>query len=283
MSNSILFDDNADEPGNLDQLKKDLTEATTSEPKQEEPAQAKEEHEIPEKYRGKSMEEIIEMHRNAESELGRRGNELGQYKKLTDELLDLKRREDLTKGGASADEIEDEPLPEISSSDLLENPTESISKLLSAREKSSETKRQRKEAEEKRLEVEAKFAQAYPNAEETVNDPKFVEWVQGSTARSLLGYQASQGDLTAGAALLDEWNASQSAPEQNEEPKMDDPIKSARKASTESKGASNTPDTTGKIYRRTDLIRLKLQDPEAYADEGFQREIIKAYAEGRVK
>jgi len=280
MSNSILYDDNA-EPGNLDQLKKDLAEATTSEPEQKE-AQAEKEQEIPEKYRGKSMEDIIEMHRNAESELGRRGNELGQYKKLTDELLDLKRREDLTKGGASADEIEDEPLPEISSSDLLENPTESISKLLSAKEKSSETKRQRKEAEEKRLESETKFAQAYPNAEEIVQDPKFVEWVQGSTARSLLGYQASQGDLTAGAALLDEWSAATSEPA--EEPKKDDPISDARKASTESKAASSTPDApNGKVYRRTDLIRLKLQDPEAYADEGFQREIMRAYAEGRVK
>jgi len=37
---------------------------------------------IPEKYRGKSPEEIIEMHVNAERELGRARNEVGHYRNL---------------------------------------------------------------------------------------------------------------------------------------------------------------------------------------------------------
>jgi hypothetical protein len=91
--------------------------------------------------------------------------------------------------------------------------------------------------------------------------------------------------LISGDALLKEWKASQSSQESTEvTDKEADHLKEARKASTESAGQSSTPDAPkGKVYRRLDLIRLKLEDPEAYADESFQREIIKAYAEGRVK
>ena len=151
MSNSLLYDDNeTSTPGDLDKLRKDLAEATTQPSKEATKEQVeKEESELPEKYRGKTAAEIAEMHRNAESELGRRSNELGQYKKLTDELLDLKRREDLAKGGADEEETE-EPLPAISSSDLLEDPTSAISKLLEARDKSNEKKSQRQRQEELR-------------------------------------------------------------------------------------------------------------------------------------
>lgn len=281
MSNSLLVDDNeSSTPGDLDKLRKDLTEATTSQERPKEKAEP--ESEFPDKYRGKSVEDIIKMHQNAESELGRRGNELGQYKKLTDELLDLKRRSDLAKGGAEQEETEEIELPKISSTDLLDDPNQALEKLLQARDKSQERKRQRQEAESAKQELERTFAQNHPDAEAIVQSPEFVKWVSDSTARSLLGYQAAQGDLVAGDALLTEWKAAHHS-EEEEVVKQEDHLQKARKASTESQGTSRTPDApTGKKYRRLDLIRLKLEDPEAYADEAFQREIIRAYAEGRV-
>ena len=53
--------------------------------------------------------------------------------------------------------------------------------------------------------------------------------------------------------------------------------------------AANAPTTgnqqtaAGKVYRRADLIALKQQRPEVYADPVFQQEILQAYADGRVK
>jgi len=45
---------------------------------------------------------------------------------------------------------------------------------------------------------------------------------------------------------------------------------------------SSAESTAGKkIYRRADLIRLKTNDPSRY--EALQDEILRAYAEGRVK
>jgi hypothetical protein len=40
-------------------------------------------------------------------------------------------------------------------------------------------------------------------------------------------------------------------------------------------------EATKKIYRRADLIRLKMTDPDRY--ESLQPEIMRAYTEGRVK
>lgn len=280
--NTILVDDidNESNPGDIEKLKKDLSEATAQSHSAE---LQKEEDALPDKYRGKSLEDVVEMHRNAESELGRRSNELGQYKKLTDELLDLKRRDDLVKGGAKPEEPEEEPLPEISSTDLLDNPSQALSKVLDARDQRNEQRRKRQELQQHEQEVQAKFVEAHPDAEQIVNDPAFVKWVSESTARSLLGYQAANGDLIAGDALLNEWKSSHKPQEGTSEVK-EDRLAAARKAATESAGQSSTPDAPkGKVYRRLDLIRLKLEDPEAYADESFQNEIIRAYAEGRVK
>ena len=42
---------------------------------------------IPEKYAGKSLEEVIEMHQNAERILGKQGMEVGHQRKLIDSLM----------------------------------------------------------------------------------------------------------------------------------------------------------------------------------------------------
>lgn len=280
MSILVDYDDNA-LPGNVEQLKKELAEdsarSNPSSDKDTSPEDA-----LPEKYRGKSLRDVVEMHRNAEAELGRKGNELGQYKSLTDRLLELKRTEDLAKGGATADEIEEEVLPEISATDLLDNPTQTVSKLWEAKEKSAEKRRQREAEKAKKQEMEAEFASKHPDAGEIAQDSKFIEWVKSDPARTYMVMTAAQGDLYAGDLILQEWKSRQHSSE--EPPKVKKPIEEARKATTESTGQSHTPDApSGKTYRRLDLIRLKLSDPEMYGDEAFQREIMRAYAEGRVK
>ena len=50
---------------------------------QEEPAKV----EIPEKYKGKSLEDIVKMHQEAEKLIGRQAQEVGEVRRLADELL----------------------------------------------------------------------------------------------------------------------------------------------------------------------------------------------------
>lgn len=275
--------DQMNEPGDLDQLRKDLTEATTK--PEEEPAAKEEpnpEAEVPDKYRGKSVIDVIDMHRNAESALGRTANELGQYKQLTDQLLNLKRTDDLRKGGASEAELEEDPVPDISSTELLDNPAAAVNRVVETRLKNDERKRQAKEMEQRLAAQAEEFATKHPDAGEIAQNPEFVEWVQSSPIRRRAALMAYNKDWQAGTDLLDEWKATHSEESKPEEPEKN--LDEAKKASTVSTGASQTGDVPrGKIYRRLDLIRLKLEDPEAYSDPGFQQEIMTAYQEGRVK
>lgn len=282
MSILVDYDDNA-KPGDVEQLKKDLAEYSQSSAPSKDKVNSPDD-DLPEKYRGKSLRDVIDMHRNAESELGRKSNELGQYRSLTDRLLDLKRHDDLAKGGAAAEEIEEDPLPEISATDLLENPTASVSKLWEAKEKSAQKRRQREEELARQHQIESEFASKHPDAEEIVHSAQFVDWVKADPTRTYMVLSAANGDLAAGDVILQQWKSRQSSSEQAPEPKKSKPLEEARKATTERSGQSFTPDApSGKTYRRLDLIRLKLTDPEAYGDESFQREIMKAYNEGRVK
>ena len=43
--------------------------------------------EIPEKYRGKSLEDIVRMHQEAEKLIGKQAQEVGEVRKLADELI----------------------------------------------------------------------------------------------------------------------------------------------------------------------------------------------------
>lgn len=284
MSNALIVD-NVNEPGNTDQLKADLRAAgTTPESKPNEEAPKGEE--IPDKYRGKAVEDVIDMHRNAESALGRTNNELGQYKKLTDQLLDLKRHDDLLKGGADEADIEEVTLPEISSTDMLDNPTDAISKVVDARLTADSQKRDRDAAEAAALEDQREFAEKHPDAGQIANDPKFVEWVSKSPTRLRAARAAYEGEFGSGSDLLDEWKAlsTDTSIEDSGTVEEDANLEAARKAGTISAGSTQTTDAPkGKVYRRLDLIRLKIEDPEAYADPGFQQEIVAAYNEGRVK
>ena len=42
---------------------------------------------IPEKYRGKSLDEVVKMHQEAEKLIGKQAQEVGEVRKLADELI----------------------------------------------------------------------------------------------------------------------------------------------------------------------------------------------------
>ena len=268
------------DPGDVDQLEAQIREEITRPvEKQEDDPAPRTEDDVPEKYRGKSVKDIIEMHRNAESRLGELGNEVGRYKSLTDELLDLKRSEDLQKGGAGRQEM---TLKEISSTDLFDKPSEAIASVVEATLARRE-EQQRKQQEEAAL-AAREFQSRHPDLQDIVNSSEFREWVTSSPVRQRVAAQAAQNDFDAAEALLNDYKAIREQKPQKKKETTIDPYKEARRASTESVGSS--PDSaapSGKVYRRIDLIKLKLEKPDVYADPGFQQEIMRAYAEGRVR
>jgi len=275
--------DPTNDAGDLEGLEKSLTEAVTSQTAADKATEAAPEASddsdaLPEKYKGKSIHDVIEMHQNLESKTGRMANDLGQQRKLTDKLLDLKRTDDLTSNTP-------EPLPELSASDLLDKPQETLDRYIAAREE-----RIRKEYDERLTSMEnglaqERFVAKHPDYTEVSNDPKFGEWISASAIRSQAVQQALAGDYSIADALLSEFKARGKEAGPNVDAASAEAKDAARQASltTASADAASGSQASGKVYRRSDLIRLKLEKPSVYEDPGFQAEILRAYQEGRVK
>ena len=196
-------------------------------------------------------------------------NDLGTQRKLTDRLLDLKREEDLSNNTP-------EPV-QLDGADLLDDPMKALDRYSDAREARLLEKTQERLTQlESQLQSD-RFMQKHPDFMELGQDPKFLEWVQSSPLRASAGQAAAAGDWDAADALLTEYKATAPAP--SEVPPQDDAVAEARKVALE--GSNTSGDTnTGKVYRRADLIDLKLNKPHVYSDPAFQQEILKAYAEG---
>lgn len=281
---SILVGD-VEAPGNLEQLEKDLLEASTAsqasaEANSKESDKADANDSLPEKFRGKSANEIAAMYINLESIHGRTANDLGVQRKLTDRLLNLdapsKREADLQRNTPAR--------VEVTSGDLLDKPTETIERVVSAREQALVKPVTDRLDNVERALAESRFLVKHADFATVAASPEFHTWVNSSALRLRAANAAQQGNYDVADELLSEYKSTRSSSESNM--KQDNPnLSAARNASLESSGTSQDAGSqkAGKIYSRASLIRLKMEKPDSYYDEAFQAEITKAYLEKRVK
>lgn len=240
-------------------------------PTGDEPTQANQdpEYQVPDKYRGKSTEEIIRMHQEAERLIGRQAQEVGEVRKLADSLI--KQQLEGTKS---------QPAPESQEIDFFEDPVKAVSKVV---ESNPTLKRLEQQAIiNARQQAAAELQRRHPDFADVVSTPEFRTWVSGSKVRQQLFANADNYDVDAALELIETYKAIkgvQSA-QTTELKKVDDNTRkqTIKAASVQSGG---TGESSKKIFRRADLIRLKMTDPERYAD--MQPEIMEAYADGRVK
>jgi hypothetical protein len=268
------------DPGDVEGLQKSLTEAVTAEKAlQQDPTPAPAETKDPlagSKFQGKSMEDILESYNNLESAYGRMANDLGTQRKLTDQLLDLKRDNDLQSNAV-------EPLPKVDPAQLLDDPTQALDSYLAEREaRIRSTYDQRLSQMEANLQAD-KFMQKHPDFMETGQSEDFRNWATATPIRSKAAAMAAQGDWDAADALLQEYKAEGRKSEAPSTDSVEAEARAAAKQVSLESAASEGGTSSGKIYRRADLIELKLRKPHVYGDPGFQAEILKAYSEGRVK
>ncbi len=209
-----------------------------------------------------------------QSSFGRMANDLGTQRKLTDRLLDVKRADDLTQNTP-------EPVAlEVDS--LLEDPTQALNAYLEPRlSQSNQATEQRLAGIEANLAQQA-FVAVHPDHAEIGADPAFSPWIEGSPIRQRAAKEALGGDYSVAAELLTEFkNRAADANTAPATPVSDD-VAGARAVGLES--SSNAGSTSsGKVYSRSDLIRLRVEKPSVYESPQFQAEIMQAYAEGRVK
>jgi hypothetical protein len=224
-------------------------------------------NELPEKYRAKSLEDVIRMHQEAEKLIGKQAQEVGEVRKLADELL----KQNLS---AKQQPIQEDE-PEV---DFFENPQKAVQKTV---DKHPDVLAARQAAAEfKRMQVQQKLTQEHPDYGQLVQDPEFVNWVKGSTVRMGLYAKAdAEFDFDSANELLSTYKQLRGVKAKQTEETGEVVRKQNMKAAQVDVGGSG--ESSKRVYRRADLIRLKMTDSARY--EALSDEIMKAYAEGRVR
>jgi len=229
-----------------------------------EASQEETEDEIPDKYQGKSVAEIVRMHQEAEKLLGRQSSEVGELRKVVDSYIQ-------TQLSNEAPEIEEEI-------DFFDDPQRAVSKAIENHPKIKEAEAM--SAQYRQAETLNKLQKEYPDFIQTVQDANFQDWIKASKIRTQLYMQADQQfDYDAATELLSTWNDRQATVKNTVEAEKQSRKNAVKEASTGN--IRGTGETSKKIYRRSDIIKLMKTDPDRY--QALSDEIMTAYREGRVK
>ena len=239
---------------------KELEDVSEDSPQQEQPQE-----EIPDKYKGKSVTDIVKMHQEAEKLIGKQGSEVGELRKVVDDFI---------RSQTSSKTPKEEEVEEV---DFFADPEKAVKRAVdnhpSVKEAQEVNKLMRRE------QTLAKLQQKYPEFASTVQDPAFVEWIKGSKIRMQLAAAAeSQFDYDAADELLSNWTERKQVATSMAKTAEVDRKQQLKSVDVGTNGSS--PATSKKKYRRADIIKLMQTDPSRY--ESLQDEIMKAYSEGRV-
>jgi len=223
-------------------------------------------NELPEKYREKSLDEIVKMHQEAEKLIGKQAQEVGEVRKLADELI----KQNL---GSRQQTRQEEP--EV---DFFENPQKAVQRtvdnhpdILAARQVTLEMKRSQ---------IQQRLAQEHPDFGDIAKDQDFANWVKSSPIRIKIFEQADSGyDYDSANELLSTYKQLRSVKQKQTSNEGEVTRKQNLKAVGVDVGGSG--ESSKRVYRRADLIRLKMQDPDRY--DALSQEIMAAYSEGRVR
>ena len=223
--------------------------------------------ELPEKYRDKSLDDIVRMHQEAEKLIGKQAQEVGEVRKLADELIkqNLGSRQQQTK----------QEEPEI---DFFENPQKAVQRTVDNHPDVQAAKQATLEM--RRAQVQQRLAQEHPDFGDIAKEQDFANWVKSSPVRLRIFEQADAGyDFDSANELLSTYKQLRGVKNKQ----VSDAGEASRKQTLKAVGVDTggSGESSKKVYRRADLIRLKMQDPNRY--EALSDEIMVAYQEGRVR
>jgi hypothetical protein len=225
------------------------------------------------------------MHNEAEKLIGRQSQELGSLRETHDKYL-LTALEAAQRQPATST-TQDAPEDDV---DYFVNPKAAIEKAVSNHPLVKELAAKQGQSQKER--AQAAFEAKHPDAKDVMQDPGFADWVKASPARLKRLELADRYDFDAADDLFSTYKEIKAAkttvtqaPDPVAAPRDTAAADAARAAALKagkvpSGNASPTGTSTGKLYRRSDLMRLRNTDPERY--EAMGPEILAAYAEKRV-
>ena len=251
------------EEDNVDTIENEVTEIQQEEVEQ--PPQPT----LPEKYQGKSLEEVVQMHQEAEKLLGRQSSEVGELRKVVDDYISNQVQQ-------TAPQQNVEPEDDI---DYFTDPQGAVNRAINNHPKIKEA--QEYSQQYKQQAALATLNNKHPDMQEILNDPKFAEWIKASKIRTQLFVAADQQyDADSADELFSLWKERKQVVQQTanvEKQERKQQLKAANTGNARGSGEGSRK----KVYRRADIIKLMKTDPERY--QSLSNEILQAYAEGRVK
>ena len=264
MSRATMLDPQPEEE-NVDTIENEVNEIQQEEveqPQTEEPT-------VPEKYQGKSLEEVVQMHQEAEKLLGRQSSEVGELRKVVDDYIS----QSIT---TPAPQQYVEPEDDI---DYFTDPQAAVNRAIENHPKIREAEQY--SAQYKKQTSLSMLQSKHPDMQDILNDPKFAEWIKGSKIRTQLFVQADQMyDSESADELFTLWKERKTVAKQTANVEKQ-ARKQTLKAANTGKARGSAEGSRKKVYRRADIIKLMRTDPERY--QALSDEIMAAYAEGRVK
>ncbi len=224
---------------------------------------------VPEKYQGKSLEEVVQMHQEAEKLLGRQSSEVGELRKVVDDYISSQTQ-------LSAPQQPVEPEDDL---DYFTDPQAAVNRAIENHPKIRQAEQY--SAQYKKQTSLAQLQTKHPDMQNILSDDKFADWIKASKIRTQLFVAADQNyDADAADELFTLWKERKTVAKQTaavEKQARKQQIKAANTGNAQ--GSSET--SRKKVYRRADIIKLMKDDPDRY--QALQPEIMKAYAERRVK
>ena len=264
MARAQLVDERSEE-----EVSNETVDALDTEDTVESPEEEVAQETVPEKYQNKSLQEVVQMHQEAEKLLGKQSSEVGELRSVVDDYI----RAQLAQLQAPVQQQEEDD------TDFFVDPQAAVSRAIenhpSIREANQVTQNYKKQTALSQLQSK------HPDMNTIVQDANFAEWIKASKIRTQLFVQADQQyDYDAADELFSLWKERASVAQQTVAVE-----KQARKQQVKSASTGNARGTgqgsRKKVYRRADIIKLMKTDPDRYA--ALSEEIFQAYADGRVK
>jgi len=264
---------NSNEQEEVQEITPQVDSTSVEQPREEPKSQPEPVEELPEKYKGKSAIEIAKMHQEAEKLIGRQANEVHEVRSLADQLL-KQQLESNSKAKA--------PIEESLEEDFFADPASAVNRQV---EKHPAVLEARQAAlEMKKMKTAQQLSAKHPDFATIASDSGFQDWVKSSAIRlNLFAKADAEFDFESADELLSTYKELKQIKQQNQVTQTaaveNKAQEQAMKAATVDVGGAG--ESSRKVYRRADLIKLRRTDPDRYMQ--MSDEIMDAYATGRVK
>jgi hypothetical protein len=235
--------------------------------------------ELPDKYKGKSLDEIAQMHMEAEKALSRQGQTVGEQRKVIDQFIQLQLSE------KSTPKPEEKP---VTTDALFEDPDKAIRQAVNQRVEKVD---QRLNALNLQIQAKDFDSRHEGKVKDILSDPDFATWVQSSPHRFRLAQHLDKYDFAAGDELLNLWKdyreiSDIKAKREEAAQRRQSQIRDAKTEGSSAGGEVSPKTIHSRVYISNLMTKAKGGDKEAAAkvnSSEWQEEIRRAYSEGRVR